>query len=413
MKKATVSIVRCESYHDEEITEAVKRGFDLLGGIDAFFKKGEKVLIKPNLLAAAEPKECVATHPTIFEAIIELLKPIGVSLSYGDSPGIGKINSVSQKTGFTTVADNHAIPLADFETPVTVTHTKALIKGSFPLAKGVVESDALLSVAKLKSHALVRLTGAVKNQYGCIPGIRKAQFHGQLPLVHDLCKFIVDLNTYIKPRFYILDAVMAMEGNGPNSGDPRKIGCLLCSKDPVALDTVACKIINLNPDHVPTNRIGQSAGLGTATIEEIALVGDSIDDLILPTFKVTRKPAFSVGSGGISRFVKARLMPRPVIDSTGCIKCGKCVTICPVENKAVFWHDATKRDRPPQYDYGRCIRCFCCQETCPEKIISVKSTIFEPILVLLSSAAIYWSGIKLIIKQILKNKFGIGKKRSD
>src|SRR5665811_1237009 len=59
---------------------------------------------------------------------------------------------------------------------------------------------------------------------------------------------------------YIMDGIMAMEGNGPRNGHPRKLGVLLFSTDPIALDAVACKIINLDPADVPTAKLGTSAG---------------------------------------------------------------------------------------------------------------------------------------------------------
>jgi len=183
------------------------------------------------------------------------------------------------------------------------------------------------------------------------------------------------LNTLIKPRLYIMDAVMAMEGNGPRSGKPRKLGVLLISSDPIALDAVACKIIDLNPVFVPTSEPGERAGLGTYHDENIEVVGGKVEDFICPDFDVVRKPVEHATSGRIRIFIKNRISARPFIDKDLCSKCGKCIKYCPVSPKAVDWVGGDE-SRPPAHNYSRCIRCFCCQELCPEGAISVK----EPLL---------------------------------
>jgi uncharacterized protein (DUF362 family)/Pyruvate/2-oxoacid:ferredoxin oxidoreductase delta subunit len=398
MQKSVVALIECRTYEEDEVYSAVKKGMDLLGGAASFFKEGENILIKPNLLAGAGPENCVTTHPAVFNAVVRGLKNIGLSLSYGDSPGLGKPEAVARKAGLEEIALKHNVSLADFEGSKRVLHKKAIAKGSFPLVMGVIRADGVVSVCKLKSHGLTRLTGAVKNQYGCIPGMKKAQYHARIPLVHDFCRFLIDINTFIKPRLYIMDAIIAMEGNGPNSGDPKKLGCLLFSTDPVALDATACRIVDLNPEFVPTNKTGQQAGFGTHREEKIEIVGDQLQDVIDRSFRVTRKPAFSIGSEGLARYIKTKLMPKPVIDITICNKCGKCVDICSVEEKAVFWEKGSGKKKAPVHEYNRCIRCFCCQESCPEGAIAIKSSMLEPLLMVFSTTALVINGIKTLIK---------------
>jgi ferredoxin len=171
-----------------------------------------------------------------------------------------------------------------------------------------------------------------------------------------------------------MDAVMAMEGNGPRNGKPRKIGALLISSDPIALDAIACKIIDLNPAFVPTSEPGEKVGLGTYHYENIEVVGGNVDDYICKDFDVVRKPVEHASSGAIRTFIKNRTNPRLVIDKTLCTRCGTCVLHCPVTPKAVDWVGGDQ-SRPPAHDYGRCIRCFCCQELCPEGAISIKETL--------------------------------------
>jgi len=131
----------------------------------------------------------------------------------------------------------------------------------------------------------VRFTGAVKNQFGCIPGILKGQYHVKLPDPYDFAAMLVDINTYIKPRLYVMDGITAMEGNGPRSGKPKQLKVLLLSADPVALDATACRIIDIDPEIVPTAKLGEKANLGTYHKENIEITGDNLDSLSIKNLK--------------------------------------------------------------------------------------------------------------------------------
>lgn len=374
MTKSRVAVIGCDSYDEEEVYGAVRSGIELLGGIGAYARQGEKIVIKPNVLIGSDPEKCVCLHPAVFRATGRILKEAGAELSYGDSSGFGSCRANMKRAGFTRVAEELGIRMADFDKGRPVTHPQALLNKSFVVANGVLEADGLVSVSKLKTHGLTRFTGAVKNQFGCVPGFRKGQFHIKLADPYDFATMLVDLNTLIKPRLYIMDAIMAMEGNGPRNGRPRKLGVLLFSSDPVALDAVACKIVHLDPAMVPTSEPGEKAGLGTYHYRDIEIAGDDIESFIDKDFDVVRKPPVRASSGRIRNLLKSQFCPRPVIDETLCTNCGTCVKHCPVNPKAVDWHSGDKTG-PPSYDYDRCIRCYCCQELCPEGAVSVKETL--------------------------------------
>jgi Pyruvate/2-oxoacid:ferredoxin oxidoreductase delta subunit len=183
---------------------------------------------------------------------------------------------------------------------------------------------------------------------------------------------LVDLNTLIKPRLYIMDGIMAMEGNGPRNGKLKQLNILLLSSDPVALDATACRIINLNPGIVPTSKPGEKAGLGTYHAENIELTGGDVESFINPGFDVNRTPPMPSSGGRFRTFIKNRITQRPVIDTAKCTHCGTCVEMCPVAPKAVDWRNGDK-SKPPKHNYDRCIRCYCCQEICPEGAIFIYS----------------------------------------
>lgn len=271
-----------------------------------------------------------------------------------------------------SVAETLGIPLADFENGRAVEFKESPFLKYFTLANGVLDADGLISIAKFKTHGLTRITGEVKNQFGCVPGLLKGQFHLKLPNPLDFARMLVVLNLYIRPRLYVMDGIIAMEGNGPRGGTPRPMHVLLFSPDPIALDATVCRMIDLDPAFVPTNLPGQEWGLGTFQESEIELLGDPFESFICKDFNVVRKPVKQVTAANNIAFLRNLISPKPVIDPAKCDLCGTCVRVCPAQPKAVDWHEGDK-SRPPAYNYDRCIRCFCCQELCPELAISIKT----------------------------------------
>lgn len=362
-----VALVRCESYDPDLVRAAVARGLALLGGLESFLKPGEKILLKPNLLAPDPPEKCTTTHPEVFRAMAQLAQEAGAVVSYGDSPGMGPAIFAAKRAGLAEVADELGVPLADFQHGETVHYEKR----EFVIAKGVLASDGMLSLPKLKTHALTRVTGCIKNQFGCIPGTLKAELHTKLPDPQSFCSYLVDLNRCLKPRLFVMDGIVAMEGNGPRGGKPRPMNILLFSTDPVALDATVCQLIGMPVSFVPTLAAAEASGLGSA--EGIEWVGDPLESFRQTTFEAKREPVVDIQLGGPLGFLLKSfqaLMSRPAITGT-CIRCGICVEACPVQPKAVFWPKG-KKDRKPVYQYSRCIRCFCCQEHCPQSAIEVK-----------------------------------------
>jgi uncharacterized protein (DUF362 family)/NAD-dependent dihydropyrimidine dehydrogenase PreA subunit len=368
---AKVAIVRCESYSYGGVNEAVKTGLGLLGGVAQFTQKGEKILLKPNILSGDAPEKCIGPHPMVFHAVAEQFAEAGAQLSFGDSPGFGSALGNARKAGFLDVAQSLHIPFADFDTAILVQNPDGKLINKFEIAKGVVESDGMVSLSKMKTHALTRITGAIKNQFGCIPGARKAEYHSVMPNAVQFSKMLVDLNLLLKPRLFVMDGVMAMEGNGPRNGNPIPMNVLLFSTDPVALDSTVCRMIDLDLRLVETISIGEEFGLGTTT--DIEYVGNPIESFVNKDFNVNRSPVPTTEDTSFlsAKFMRKYTAPRPTIIAERCTRCGTCVSVCPAEPKALSWVDAAKKD-PPEYDYSKCIRCYCCQELCPENAIYVK-----------------------------------------
>jgi len=369
---SNVVMLCCNDYDVDRIQECLLRGIDMLGGIHHFVQPGEHLLLKPNLLSGKVPDKAVTTHPAVFQAVASLFKSAGATLSYGDSPGFGRSASVATRAGLAEVAEQLNITLADFQNGRTVSFPEGRLCKQFFIAEGALNADGIISLPKLKTHALTRMTGAVKNQFGCVPGMLKGEFHGRFNKVDRFSEMLVDLTRFLSPRLYIMDGIVAMEGNGPGNGTPRNMGVLLLSEDPVALDTVVCRLIDLDPNLVPTISAGFRAGLGD--YHQMQLLGAPLEECVCTDFKVNRKKELS--SDSVNRFLvpvmRRHLIPRPVIRSQRCTRCGSCVKMCPVAPKAIDFQDHG-HSAPPVYDYGRCIRCYCCQELCPENAIEIET----------------------------------------
>lgn len=379
-KKSTVVLLRCDSYDPNAVYDAVQRGVSLLGSMDAFFKRDERILLKPNLLKSAQPDQAVTTHPSVFAAVGRLLQENGfTNLCWGDSPGPGQgkaLEKAARVSEILQASEELGIPQGDFESGVKVLFPQGRIANSFILCKGVTQADALINLCKMKTHALEKITGAVKNTYGCVYGLNKGTGHAKYPDADSFAKMLADLNMLVKPRLHIMDGIVAMEGNGPGSGDPVPMNLLLLSSDPVALDSVYCRLVNLDPAEISTNLYGEAYGVGYWREEDIEIV--SADGVLGmdEVFALYGNPKFRIPDGR-SRFgalnklaVFSRLTSsRPVIVRSRCVKCAVCVESCPLEKKAIAM--SPKRGGYPVYDYAKCIRCYCCQELCPHKAIEV------------------------------------------
>jgi len=347
------------------VAAALAEVLDALGGIRAFVAPGQTVLIKPNLLSARAPEQAVTTHPELVrQMILQCVQAGAARIWVGDSPaGMHAEATLWSRTGMTqAVADTPAV--------LTSWHTRqtALACGDDVLAvpEWYLEVDVVLSLPKLKTHTLTTLTCGLKNVFGIVSGQAKSQFHARYPSPQTMSAFLVRVFAALTPDLTVVDAVTAMEGNGPASGKPLPVGVLLASRDAVALDTTACAALRLPPAAVPMVRLAALAGLGTADEAQIECVGSGLAALRAARLRPS-----------VSRFL--RYIPEPVfhtltrwfrlrpgIQPPQCVKCGICAEACP--RKAI--HE-DPRTGYPVIRPAECIVCFCCMESCPRGAIAV------------------------------------------
>ena len=378
MKQATVALLPCRHYEEEGVYQAVRQGVDLLGGLLAFISTYETILVKPNLLSSATPDKAITTHPSVFGALLRCLREDGYGqVAYGDSPGspVADLRKTVETAGLKAQADRYEVPLGDFSGGETVPYPEGRVCKKFVLCPAVIQADAIISVCKMKTHALENITGAVKNQYGCIYAANKAVGHALYPNSRSFANMLVDLNRALPMRLFIMDGIMAMEGNGPASGTPTPMNVILISADPVALDSVFARLVDLDPRNVPTCVSGEKMGLGCMHEEEITVLTPEGELTVKEAAARYGNPNFDVKRTNAVFWRMDSFLPRlrryrdkPVVDPEKCIGCGICQEACPVEGKAVHSGHGEKA----RYDYKKCIRCYCCQEMCPAKAITKK-----------------------------------------
>lgn len=369
-----VSIQRCPSYEREAVLAALRAVVAPLGGMAAFVRPGQRVLIKPNLLMGVAPEAAATTHPTVLDAVLTLVREAGGVACVGDSPGIGALQDVIEATGVRAVLEAHGVPLADFTHEHTFTCEDNIIGKRMALARALAEADVLITVPKLKTHVQLVLTCAIKNQYGLIPGVLKGQYHLRLQDRERLAELMIDINRIAKPVLGIVDAVEAMEGDGPSGGAPRYMGVLFAGSDMSALDTVACALIGLDPEHVPTIQAARRRGYGATTMAEIELVGPALSEVRVADFRhVTHLKdigAILPVPRVILSWVRRQWAPRPRILAQACIRCFACHKGCPVRPPAINPANPPRK----QVNDRTCIRCYCCHEFCPAHAIVLQRT---------------------------------------
>ena len=377
MDKSKVALIPLASYDQPLVDAAVKQGIELLGGIGRFVRPEERILLKPNLLARALPQRAITTHPAVFAAVAKLLRDGGYArLRYGDSPGNPTTTpeKAADLCGIASAAKQFDIEPADFTNGSLVPFPEGTTARSFYLCKGAQEAEAIINLCKMKTHALERITGAVKNIYGCVCGVNKATGHASYPNENVFADMLCDMHRCLPFRLHILDGVVAMEGNGPTSGTPINMNVLLFSADPVALDSVFSALVHLDPATVPTCVSGVKAGIGVMDHERIEVVTPEGSLSVKQAQERWGNPDFNVFRGQMKKGLLFKVMPllpflqhRPKVDKAKCVACGVCEEACPVPEKAVRSGSGKKA----VYNYKKCIRCYCCQEMCPAKAIEV------------------------------------------
>ena len=361
-----IFFVRQENYNQPEITEAVKRVFAHFGGIEQFIKKGDRVLLKVNLVAGHDISRRVTTDPTIVRTVASLVLEQGATPFIADSPGIDNFNRAAERAGFIQVARDLGIECHELTDPVELPHDETADYHRISVSKYVLEADKIINLAKLKTHGQMYLTMGTKNLFGTVPGRLKAGWHYNVGLNRErFASLLIDIYRGVKPTFTLLDAVIGMDGDGPTSGNPYNFGYLVGTTDALAMDFWLCKMVGAKFEDYPLYMAAKRRNFPQCTLDPQDLAGDITPDHIFPNVNLPKTRSMRL----LPRipFIERLMTSRPVHIPELCIGCGRCAAVCAAgalrhENKHLY------------FDYGKCIRCYCCHEMCPVKAIEFKES---------------------------------------
>lgn len=367
-----VSLIKCDDYRYEKVRQALEKSFENLGGVKKYVNHGETALLKLNLLMKKKPEEATTTHPVFAKALAEILIEHGVKVIIGDSPG-GPFNEkilkgIYKVCGMEEVAKDTGAILNYNTNSVDIKNENGLILKRITAIEILEKVDKVISVSKLKTHGMMMFTGAVKNMFGIVAGLDKAEYHVRMPNNKDFSNALVDICLVADPVLSFMDGIVGMEGAGPSGGDPRKVGAVIASTSPYHLDVVATSIIGLKPTKVPTVQRCVERGLCKGNFDDIKLKGDRIEEFILNDFVIPEIRSLDLLEGKLPKFMRdiinGLLQPKPVFIHEKCMGCSDCAKNCPP-------HVIKMVDNRPIVNLDECIRCFCCQELCPVKAVDI------------------------------------------
>lgn len=378
-----VSIIKCASYEKKYLVEAIKKCVNFLGGFQEFLNPHSKILIKPNLLLAAEPARAITTHPLFVEAVIDNItdvtgnsKNITIADSFGpainyDENGMEK---VYEATGMADVAEKTGCRLNYSREYKYLSNEKGHILKRLEVIKPVTEADVIINLPKFKTHNLVVFTGAVKNMFGIIPGFTKTGYHLRFDDFEEFTEMLLDIAFFIKPTLSIMDGIVGIEGEGPGRrGTVREIGLVLASRDPVPMDIIMSNIMNIRSDLNPMLKVLENWGIESYSNSSIEVLGAKLSDVIIHDFRLPK----NVGQKKLvtNKFIDTYILPlirnllNPYMyaDRNKCNLCMTCCNICPRDSVSLS-------DNRIKFNHKSCIRCFCCSEMCPQGAIGIKYT---------------------------------------
>jgi uncharacterized protein (DUF362 family)/Pyruvate/2-oxoacid:ferredoxin oxidoreductase delta subunit len=375
----TVSVYKCPSYEYKEVKESVYHCLNNSKMSKNLFK-GAKVLIKANLLMKKSPEEAVTTNPMMIQAISEYLIEKGCTPIIGDSPAgpftKRALKEIYKASGMDRAAENSGAQLNYNVGFSEVVGEKSKKLKKFDIINIVLESDFVISAAKLKTHGMMTYTGAVKNLFGVIPGLTKASYHFKLVEKDHFGEHLIDIAEYVKPDYSIIDAIEGMEGNGPSGGVKRKVGLVIGGDNSYETDLIAAEVVSIDPGLIPTIYLAEKRGLMDGNIE---VIGDNYKELDIKPFALPDSTEITFLPKNTPNWLRnillSNLKAKPKFLHEKCISCGHCVRNCPAKVIAM------NKNNKPIVDLKGCISCFCCHEVCPAHAVEIKKPLLSKIFI--------------------------------
>ena len=372
-----VALLKCDDYDENLLIQTIKDGLNKIEFNFAQFRNA-RVGLKPNLLTAAKPEKAVTTHYSFFKAVARIVIEHGGTPVLTECHGYGSFVAVLKSTGYADVVRELGMEVGKMDEIAQLHYPQAKLIKKIEISKVFFDLDMIINLPKFKTHGFTYISGAVKNLFGTIPGLRKAGMHMRFPDPVNFSEWLLDLNgalinCFDKPKkiIHIMDAIIGMEGEGPGaSGTPKKIGAIIIGSDPVAVDYVAASVARLDYKKCPTIELGFQRDFAVSAPEDISVIGQTIEALRVKNYQTTKSSLSSHILRGwlVGPTAKNLFLEKPIPGAEKCTLCYKCKAVCPAQAIA----DARQNKKVPEYDYRKCIRCYCCIEFCPEAAIALK-----------------------------------------
>lgn len=366
----------CDKYDEAAISDICRKIISETLKDNNLDLTGKNVLIKPNLLAKRTPDMGITTHPLFVSSAAKCLISLGAKhVVIADSPG-GTYNKtvlsgIYKVTGMEEAAKKGGAELNFDTSSVKTDNFGGTRVKTFEVINVIKSVDFTVNICRLKTHAMCEMSASVKNMFGSIPGLMKAEMHARFPKRDDFAAMLTDLCLAAAPQINIVDAVYGMEGNGPAGGTLKKVGLVLGSANPFVLDSVCAELIGYDPCEVGTVSESIKRGFTPEKNENIIVHGADVEKFFIKfkrpdgTAGGLLKQLPTVFGGRLQKWLE----PKPYINVNKCIGCGRCADCCPQKTIEIISGKAS-------IYYGKCIKCYCCQELCPKHAVDVKRNFF-------------------------------------
>lgn len=360
-----VSSITCNSYDLEEVYQAVSAA---LGKISFIIPDNKTVLIKPNIIAQNSPDDHSVTHYSIIDALCRILKEHDCRILIGDSIAFyqkGLTRKAFETTKLKMVAEKYGAHLVAFdEEPLTAIRSGLTKLDVLYIPKVLLDADMVINACKLKTHGSLRMSGAIKNMFGCLPGGYKQKLHQWMDSKLELSDIFLDVHNIVRPSLSVMDAVISLDGGPSAIGKPVRTARILASENAAALDLAACRILGYDP--------GEIYALIRARDRHFI---DSYDDVrIIGTvepgvFKKLIKGPIETHYNKNGFFIKYTWLNLK-INNSKCTRCGRCQKACPTKS-------IRSAGRTLSIDTGTCISCYYCLSVCPTKAVRINPTLIN------------------------------------
>lgn len=299
LRNSTVAVVRCLDYENlHSVKKAVRQAVDFIGGLEMVVSPGDTVLIKPNLVCAKHYTTGATTNPYVVRSLVELCRESGAAgIIVGDGAAIGhNTMQAFEASGLQAALEGTKYTFVDFgqDEYQYIVNTQAKIFKRLRIPRTFLNANVVINVPVMKTHDVFGITAGLKNSKGIVHVSDKKRFHKW-----GLAQSLVDLNHIALPELTVIDGTIAMEGNGPASGDPVGLGIVMAATDTVAADTVACEIMGFAVEQVEYIKLAAEQGLGCGDIDKITVLGEPIAAVRRP-FRLNSVNSDALGQMGIT-----------------------------------------------------------------------------------------------------------------